>query len=1027
MDAFTVGLALVFLLLVYKFGTRNHGHWHRKGVESVGAVPFFGSLWPVLSLREHMSDFFSRHYNEHKGKKILGYYQGNTPGLLVLDPELIKSIFITDFPHFVDHGFEVDPDIDPMQSRNLFNMGGHRWKKMRHTLSPTFTSGRIKAMFPLVHECCDTFENYLKRHQHQDLNIKDLLARFTTDVIASCAFGLTVNSVENPNDAFREMGRKLFENDFVRGMKNTCIFFLPSVAKIFKFSFLTHEMNTFYRSLVRDVIEKRTESGNTRKDFMQLLIQLKEKGKLGSIDGESEENYESAETLKLTDDDIVAQVVVFFVGGFETSSSALTFALMELARHPEVQQKARHNIAEVLKRHGGEMSYQALQEMTYLDKIFQEALRMYPPVPFLNRVCTKNYTIPQTNVFLEKGTVLLIPTRALQNDPQYFEDPDIFNPDRFNDENSVKNKNLLLAFGDGPRQCIGIRFAKMQSKLGLFAILRHFEVLQPSKTVYPPVIDQKQFFLSAKDEICIQLKEILSVQTELQAKMDAFSVALVVIFILLVYKFSTRNHGYWRRHGVESVDAVPFVGCLWPMLSLREHMSDLFSRLYYENKGKRFVGYYQGNTPGLLVLDPELIKSIVISDFSHFVDHGFEVDPHNDPMQSRNLFNMSGQQWKEMRNLLSPTFTSGRIKAMFPLVYECAGNFEKYLRRHQNQDLDIKDLLARFTTDIIGSCAFGLSVNSLENPNDKFREMGRKVFEVDFIQGIKINCIFFAPSVARFFRFSFFSQELSNFFRNLVKDIIEERLKSGNTRKDFMQLLIQLKMGQLSSIDGESEEMNGSASTLKLTDDDIVAQAVVFFIGGFETSATTLSFALMEIARNPEVQQKARDNIEEVLKRHGGEVTYQAIQEMIYLDDIVQEALRMYPPVGNLNRVCTKNYNIPGTKVFLEKGTLLVIPNRALQTDPEYFEDPQKFNPDRFTDEKSIKNKSLLLAFGDGPRHCIGMRFAKLQSKLGLFAVLRHFEVLESPKTVYPPVIDPRQFVLTSKDNIYVKLREIQK
>ncbi|CAB3365211.1 Hypothetical predicted protein [Cloeon dipterum] len=974
MDAFTVGLVLVFLLLiVYKFGTRNHGHWHRKGVESVVAAPFVGSLWPVLSLREHMSDFFGRHYNEHKGKKFLGYYQGNTPGLLVLDPELIKSIFITDFSHFVDHGFEVDPDIDPMQSRNLFNMGGHKWKEMRHTLSPTFTSGRIKAMFPLVHECCDKFEIYLKRHQHQDLNIKDLLARFTTDVIASCAFGLTVNSVENPNDAFREMGRKLFENDFVQGMKNTCIFFLPSVAKFFKFSFFTHEMNTFYRSLVRDVIEKRTKSGNMRKDFMQLLIQLKEKGKLGSIDGESEENYESADALKLTDDDIVAQVVVFFVGGFETSSSALTFALMELARHPEVQQKARDNIVEVLKRHGGEMSYQALQEMTYLDNIFQEALRMYPPVPFLNRVCTKNYTIPQTNVTLEKGNVLLIPTRALQNDPQYFEDPDIFNPDRFDDENSVKNKNLLLAFGDGPRQCIGIRFAKMQSKLGLFAILRHFEVLQPSKTVI-------------------------------------------------------RNHGYWRRHGVESVGAAPFVGCLWPMLSLREHMSDLFSRLYYEHKGKRFVGYYQGNTPGLLVLDPELIKSIVISDFSHFVDHGFEVDPHNDPMQSRNLFNMSGQQWKEMRNLLSPTFTSGRIKAMFPLVYECADNFEKYLKRHQNQDLDIKDLLARFTTDIIGSCAFGLPVNSLENPNDKFREMGRKVFDVDFIQGFKINCIFFAPSVARFFRFSFFSKELSDFFRNLVKDIIEQRLKSGNTRKDFMQLLIQLKMGQLSSIDdGESEEMNGSASTLKLTDDDIVAQAVVFFIGGFETSATTLTFALMEIARNPEVQQKARDNIEEVLKRHGGEVTYQAIQEMTYLDDIVQEALRMYPPVGNLNRVCTKNYNIPGTKVFLETGTLLVIPNRALQTDPEYFEDPQKFNPDRFNDEITIKNKNLLLAFGDGPRHCIGMRFAKLQSKLGLFAILRHFEVLESPKTVYPPVIDPRQFVLTSKDNIYVQLREIQK
>ncbi|XP_065349717.1 probable cytochrome P450 6a14 isoform X1 [Cloeon dipterum] len=510
--------------------------------------------------------------------------------------------------------------------------------------------------------------------------------------------------------------------------------------------------------------------------------------------------------------------------------------------------------------------------------------------------------------------------------------------------------------------------------------------------------------------------------------MVAFTVALVVILILLVYKISIRNHGYWRSRGVESVDALPIVGSLWSALSLQEHMSELFSRLYYEHKGKRFVGYYQGNTPGLLVMDPELIRSIVISDFSHFVDHGFEVDPHNDPMQSRNLVNMSGQQWKEMRTTLSPTFTSGRIKAMFPLVYECADNFEKYLRCHQNQDLDIKDLLARFTTDVIGSCVFGLSVNSLENPNDTFRVMGKKMFDVDFIQGFKITCIFFLPSVARLFRFSIFSQELNNFFRNLVKDIIEKRLQSGNTRKDFMQLLIQLKKGQLSSIDGESQEMNGSASTVQFTDDDIVAQAVVFFVGGFETSATSLSFAMMEIARNPEVQQKARDNIEEVLKRHGGELTYQAIQEMTYLDNILQEALRMYPPFANLTRVCTKNYNIPRTKVFLEKGTLLVIPNRAIQNDPEHFEDPQKFNPDRFNDDCVDKNnKSMFLAFGDGPRQCIGMRFAKLQSKLGLFAILRHFEVLESPKSVYPPVIDPKQFVLAAKDNIYIQLREIQK
>ncbi|XP_065339707.1 cytochrome P450 9e2-like [Cloeon dipterum] len=507
MDPFTVGLVLVFLLLLYKFSTRNHEHWHLKGVASVGAAPFVGSLWPVLSLREHMSDFFTRLYNEHKGKRFIGYFQGNVPGLLVLDPELVKSVTISDFSHFVDHGFKIDPESNPVTSRSLLIMNGKKWKEMRNTLSPTFTSGRIKEMFPLVHECSVNLENFLRNHQRQNLNIKDLLARFTTDVIATCAFGLSVNSVKNPSDKFREMGRKMFEIDAVQGLKNVCLIFIPSVARILKLSYLKPELTLFYRSLVKNIIEKRTKTGNTRKDFMQLLIQLKEKGKLGTIEGEPEENNDSTASLKLTDDDIVAQAVIFFVGGFETSSSSLTFALMELARHPEVQQKARNNIKEVLHRHGGEMSYQALQEMTYLDNIVQEALRMYPPSGFLNRVCTKKYTIPQTNVTIEKGTFVYIPVRALQNDPNYFEDPQIFNPDRFNDGNLTKNKNLFLAFGDGPRQCIGMRFAKMQSKLGLFAFLCHFEVMQSPKTVYPPIMDPRQMFLSAKDSISIQLIE----------------------------------------------------------------------------------------------------------------------------------------------------------------------------------------------------------------------------------------------------------------------------------------------------------------------------------------------------------------------------------------------------------------------------------------------------------------------------------------------------------------------------------------
>ncbi|CAB3366879.1 Hypothetical predicted protein [Cloeon dipterum] len=524
--------------------------------------------------------------------------------------------------------------------------------------------------------------------------------------------------------------------------------------------------------------------------------------------------------------------------------------------------------------------------------------------------------------------------------------------------------------------------------------------------------------------------------------MDAYVLGLVAVLVLIVFKLGTRNHEYWRRKGVESVGAVPFVGSMWPVVSLREHMADFFHRLAIENKGKKFVGYFQGSTPGLLVLDPELIRSILISDFSHFVDHGFEIDPEADPMQSRNLFNMSGQYWKEMRSMLSPTFSSGKIKALFPLVQECATSFENYMLSNKSQDINIKDLLARFTTNVIGSCAFGITVNSLENPEDKFRQMGRKLFEVDFVQGFKNSCIFFQPQIANIFKFRVFSEELTNFFRNLVHEIMDKRAKSGNTRKDFLQLLIQLKeKGKLGSTDDEPNENNESSIGLsiklinciksrsisdisELTDDDIVAQALVFFIGGFESTSMTLTYTLMELARNPEAQRKARANIKEVLQRHDGILSFQSMQELTYLDKIANETLRMYPPLAVINRICTKQYKIPNTNVTLEKGTAIAISVKGIQNDPQYFEDPETFNPDRFSDENPVKTKCAFMPFGEGPRQCIGMRFAKMPLKLGLFSILRHFEVLQSPNTVYPPEFDPRQFFLASKHDIYVQLRE---
>ncbi|KAJ8886076.1 hypothetical protein PR048_012282 [Dryococelus australis] len=157
-------------------------------------------------------------------------------------------------------------------------------------------------------------------------------------------------------------------------------------------------------------------------------------------------------------------------------------------------------------------------------------------------------------------------------------------------------------------------------------------------------------------------------------------------------------------------------------------------------------------------------------------------------------------------------------------------------------------------------------------------------------------------------------------------------------------------------------------------DDDVMAsQCVIFFVAGFETSSTAMSFCLYELAKNPEVQDKLRQEIDIIIEHHDGIMTYDALHDMKYLDRVIDETLRKHPPASSVGRKCTKRYVIPGTETVVEEGTDVEVPIYGLHHDPKYFPDPEKFDPDRFTPENKNKRPQLCyLPFGDGPRICIG-------------------------------------------------------
>lgn len=152
---------------------------------------------------------------------------------------------------------------------------------------------------------------------------------------------------------------------------------------------------------------------------------------------------------------------------------------------------------------------------------------------------------------------------------------------------------------------------------------------------------------------------------------------------------------------------------------------------------------------------------------------------------------MRGTQWRRLRAKLTPTFTSGKMKLMFSLMNECAEELRNFLEgpASRNEDLEIKEIMSKFTTDIIGSCVFGLKCNSIKDPNSEFRTMGRKVVEPSLNRVIRLMLGILVPKLG----IRILPWEVTQFFISAVRDTIQYREQHNIVRNDFMQQLIQLK------------------------------------------------------------------------------------------------------------------------------------------------------------------------------------------------------------------------------------------
>ncbi|KOX80849.1 putative cytochrome P450 6a23 [Melipona quadrifasciata] len=531
MDIIQLLLAVVVIFLaIYYYYQSKYNFWKSRGIPGPKPHLYIGNFIDVLTKKRAICTIVKDLYDEFKNEPVFGIYEGTRPVLVINDLDAIKDVLIRDFSVFVDRGFHVfteDPtcksgsnisleekesvnidaeavlqlskvkttiersqdhffassiedhtkdhlaksqflEADPL-SQHLFLLEPERWRPLRVKLSPIFTSGKLKEMFPLVVECAGNLEKYLSKVTEDETPVecRDLAAKFTIDVIGSCVFGISTHALEDENSEFRKMGKRISTSSTKQRVREAIMQFMPSVYEVIGHFLQMKDIDSFFINLVRDTMRYRKENNVIRPDFIHMLMELKE-------------HPEKVDSIELTDILLTAQAFVFFVAGFETSSSTIAHTLYELAQNHEIQDKLRREIRNVYSKNGENLTYTDIKGMSYLDKVFKETLRKYPILPTLNRRAIANYTFRDMKITIPKGTKIWIPVYGFHHDPNIYPDPEKFDPERFNDDVvAARHPMCFLPFGDGPRNCI----AKVTTILRNGNILKNLSSSLNSKTL----------------------------------------------------------------------------------------------------------------------------------------------------------------------------------------------------------------------------------------------------------------------------------------------------------------------------------------------------------------------------------------------------------------------------------------------------------------------------------------------------------------------------------------------------------------
>ncbi|KAK3922994.1 Cytochrome P450 4C1 [Frankliniella fusca] len=981
------------------------------------SLPVLGHLLHILKPRDELFRML------RQWPKMFG-----SPSVIVLggktffnlsDPESVEVVLSSSKHTTKGRAYEF---LRPWLGDGLLTSAGEKWHSRRKLLTPAFHFKILDQFIPHLEEQAAHLADELGRHvsdgQGADVDVVPIVSKVTLRSICVTAMG-KVDFATDSDDAFSE--KSYFEAIHSVGETTALRIVRPWLWPPLLFK-LTSTYNVFRKNLgilhgyTRKVIADRKAtlsvgkgdddaaadvSGNKRRSrlrpFLDVLLNAQRRGE------------------QITDRDIREEVDTFMFEGHDTTSMAISWALELLGRHPEEQERLAEEV-----RAAGE-DWDSVSRLPYLDRVYKECLRLRPSVPFISRCLESDAVLPDGRI-LPTSAMASIHIYDLHRHPDHFPDPERFDPDRFlPDREQSRHPFAYLPFSAGPRNCIGKRFATMEVKLFMAAVVRRFHIRSSMPEQLDAVAD---LVLRPRDGINLWSRAVLvagsprphlvrtePAQTQITAAMLVLLLlpALMALGLLVLISRARAKHAKLCED-FPAPPAAPIIGHAKDFWGNEEHIFNTTKRFCRE-LGRQFVTIIM-NENTLNLCDADGAEAVMVS--SKHIKKG-PLYTFLTQWLGRGLLTNYGPSWHHRRKLLTPAFHFKILDEFGPLLQNHSQRLVESLSALATEHNGLVEVVLPVSKTTLGSIcetAMGVNLHTLGKEDEYFdcvRILGASVLYrmirpwlwKDFVYNLTPHGRETNKALKKLHTFTKqVIQERKNNHESTGTSILDGNgMRLGKRRLAFLDMLLA----------AQREDPT-------LADDDIRQEVDTFMFEGHETTAMAISWTLFLLGNHPEVQERVREEAQAA----GDD--WQAVVGLPYLEMVVKESLRLYPPVLYIARENDKGIQI-GDKL-VPADVNLDIQIYLIHRDPNNFPDPDRFDPERFSPEQEkTRHPFAYVPFSGGLRNCIGRRYAMMELKIMLAAVVKAFSftsVKSEKEMEYKP-----ELVLRPKGGIFVNLKPL--